>query len=195
MDILPTDIELIEHLQSDSTEAFDIIYKKYSGKLYSFALKYLRSASEAEELIQVVFIKVWENRVKLRKELSFKSYLFTIAYNEICKFFRRRNYQKQFIEKTMLENGTQSTSTENRIEFQSILEQVEGIIETLPERQRIVIRKSKFDGMTTKEIAKELKLAPGTIDNYISEALKYIRNRLGIKESLIILSISLYIFK
>ena len=195
MDILPTDIELIEHLQSDSTEAFDLIYKKYSGKLYSFALKYLRSASEAEELIQVVFIKVWENRVKLRKELSFKSYLFTIAYNEICKFFRRRNYQKQFIEKTMLENGTQSTSTENRIEFQSILEQVEGIIETLPERQRIVIRKSKFDGMTTKEIAKELKLAPGTIDNYISEALKYIRNRLGIKESLIILSISLYIFK
>lgn len=194
MDLIQTDIELIKLLQLDSTEAFDLLYKKYSGKLYAFGLKYLKSVSEAEELVQLVFLKVWENRLKLKKELSFKSYLFTIAYNDICKFFRKRNYQKQFIENTILENKTQSISSENAFDLQSFLVRVEEIIETLPERQRIIIRKSKFNGMTTKEIAQELKLAPGTIDNYISEALKFIRSKIGNEDLLIILFFSLFIF-
>jgi RNA polymerase sigma-70 factor (family 1) len=194
LDLIQTDIELIKLLQLDSTEAFDLLYKKYSGKLYAFGLKYLKSVSEAEELVQLVFLKVWENRLKLKKELSFKSYLFTIAYNDICKFFRKRNYQKQFIENTILENKTQSISSENAFDLQSFLVRVEEIIETLPERQRIIIRKSKFNGMTTKEIAQELKLAPGTIDNYISEALKFIRSKIGNEDLLIILFFSLFIF-
>jgi len=92
LNLVPNDIELVEKLQKGDVEAFDLIYDKYSGKLYSFGLKYLRSNSEAEELVQSVFLKVWENYKNLKKESSFKSYLFTIAYNDICKLFRKRNY-------------------------------------------------------------------------------------------------------
>jgi RNA polymerase sigma-70 factor (family 1) len=189
-----TDIELIKYLQSDSTEAFDLIYKKYSGKLYSFGLKYLKSASEAEELVQLVFLKVWENRVKLKKELSFKSYLFTIAYNDICKFYRKRRYQKKFIDGFLFENNQQSSSMEDSVDYQSVLERVGEIIELLPEKQRIVFQKSKLEGMKTKEIAKELKLSPGTTDNYISEALKFIRDKIKKEKLMIILFFSIFIF-
>lgn len=194
MDLLSSDIELVNKLQRGDTEAFDQIYAKYSGKLYSFGLKYLQSASEAEEIVQAVFLKVWENRKGLKKELSFKSYLFTIAYNDICKFFRKQNYQKQFIDETLYENLKTSSKTEEGIDFQSVLNQVEKIIEMLPEKQKIIFRKSRLKGMSTKEIAEELNLTPGTIDNYISETLKFLRNKLQKEDLLLILFVTLFIY-
>jgi RNA polymerase sigma-70 factor (ECF subfamily) len=56
---IPDDIELVERLQKGDVEAFDLIYEKYSGKLYAFGLKYLQSTAEAEELVQAVFLKIW----------------------------------------------------------------------------------------------------------------------------------------
>ena len=66
--MVPGDNELVERLQKGDVEAFDLIYDKYSGKLYAFGLKYLRSMTEAEELVQSVFLKLWENHINLKKE-------------------------------------------------------------------------------------------------------------------------------
>ena len=179
MKLFPGDNELVERLQKGDVEAFDLIYEKYSGKLYAFCLKYLRSTAEAEELVQSVFLKVWENHKNLRKESSFKSYLFTIAYNDICKLFRKRNYRQQFIDDTLHENSQSSSETEDGINYQSVLEHVQQIVDKLPERQKIIFVKSRQEGKSSKEIAEEVGLSPGTVDNYISEALKFIRKNLG----------------
>lgn len=174
----PEDIELVERLKEGDVEAFDLIYHKYSGKLYAFGLKYLRSPEEAEELVQSVFLKLWENSKNLKKELSFKSYLFTIAYNDICKLFRKRYYQQRFIIDILYENSQSSSETEDGINYQDVLDQIKKIIDKLPERQKKVFLKSRMEGKSTKEIAAEIGLSPGTVDNYISEALKFIRVRL-----------------
>lgn len=175
---LSGDIELVRRLQAGDVEAFDLIYKKYSGKLYSFGLKYLRSTAEAEELVQSVFLKIWENHKHIDKELSFKSYLFTIAYNDICKLFRKRNYLQKFISDTIAENPQFSFEIEEGIDYQSILERIQQIVDKLPERQKTIFLKSRQEGKSTKEIAEEIGLSPGTVDNYISESLKFIRSRL-----------------
>lgn len=172
------DYELVERLQKGDTEAFDLIYEKYSGKLYAFGLKYLRSTAEAEELVQSVFLKIWENYKNLKKESSFKSYLFTIAYNDICKLFRKRNYQQKFITDTLYENPQSATEIEDSIDYQSVLERVQQIVNKLPERQKTIFIKSRQEGKSTKEIAEEVGLSPGTVDNYISESLKFLRTRL-----------------
>jgi RNA polymerase sigma-70 factor (family 1) len=174
----PGDIELVERLQKGDIEAFDLIYEKYSGKLYAFALKYLRSKDEAEELVQLVFLKLWENYKNLRKESSFKSYLFTIAYNDICKLFRKRNYLQKFISDIQYENPQSSTETEDGIDYLSVLERVQQIVDKLPDKQKTIFLKSRQEGKSTKEIAEEVGLSPGTVDNYISESLKFIRNHL-----------------
>jgi len=157
-------------------------------------LKYLRSADEAEELVQSVYLKLWENHRHLNKDLSFKSYLFTIAYNDICKLFRKRNYLQKFISDTLYENSRSSSQTEEGIEFQSVLNRVRQIINKLPERQRSIFCKSKLEGKPTKEIAEELRLSPGTVDNYISEALRFIRKRLCNEDLALLLFASLYFF-
>jgi RNA polymerase sigma-70 factor (family 1) len=172
------DTELVERLQKGDVEAFDLLYNKYSGKLYAFGLKYLRSTEEAEELVQSVFLKLWENYRNLKKESSFKSYLFTIAYNDICKLFRKRNYQQKYVEEALYDNYKSNSETEDCIDYKSEMDRVQQIVDKLPERQKNIFLKSRIEGKSSKEIAEELILSPGTVDNYISESLKFIRSRL-----------------
>lgn len=181
------------NLQNGDVEAFDLVYEKYAGKLYGFTLKYLKSTDETEELVQSVFLKVWENHKTLRKESSFKSYLFTIAYNEICNIFRRRSHLQKFIGEQLIGNSQTSIETEELIDYNSIQEQVDLIIAKLPERQRTIFLKSRKDGKTNKEIANELGLSSGTVDNYISESLKFIRSNLQDKNFSALLLFSLFL--
>jgi RNA polymerase sigma-70 factor (family 1) len=191
--IAPDDNELVDRLQKGDKEAFDLIYEKYSRRLYAFGLKYLRSTEEAEELIQSVFLKIWENHKNLRKESSFKSFLFTIAYNDICKLFRKRNYHQIFITDTLIENPHSSFEIEEDIDYKSILDQVQQIINKLPERQRTIFTKSRMEDKSTKEIAAELNLSPGTVDNYISEALKVVRCRLHSENLYVLMFLSMFL--
>jgi RNA polymerase sigma-70 factor (family 1) len=192
LELTSDDIILTEKLRKGDVEAFDQIYAKYSGKLYSFGLKYLKSIDEAEELVQNVFLKLWENRMGLKTELSFKSYLFTIAYNDMCKLFRKRAYQQKYINDILYENSNSSSENEERIDYKSVLEQVEQIINILPEKQRAIFLKSRKEGKSTKEIAEEVGLAAGTVDNYMSESLKFIRKRLLNESLLVVLFLSLF---
>jgi len=187
-----TDIELIEKLRIGDVDAFDLVYQRYAGKLYAFSLKYLKSKEESEELVQSVFLKVWENQKNLKKDTSFKSYLFTIAYNEICNLFRRRKYQQNLITQIETESSEASGETEDQIEFQFVAEQVDQIIARLPEKQKTIFLKSRQEGKSNKEIADELGLSRGTVDNYISESLKFIRSNLKDKHFSTLLFISLF---
>lgn len=189
---VPGDNELVEKLCGGDVEAFDQLYNKYSGKLYLFGLKYLRSSVESEELVQSVFLKIWENQKKLRKESTFKSYLFTIAYNDICKLFRKRHQQQKFIDNILHDNSQISCETEEIIDSHSALERISQIIDKLPERQKTIFLKSRQEGKSTKVIADEVGLSPGTVDNYISASLKFIRNQLFKESFSVLLFFSLF---
>ena len=193
MKVFPTDIELVIKLQKGDVEAFDLVYEKYAGKLYGFTFKYLKSTDETEELVQSVFLKVWEHHKTLKKESSFKSYLFTIAYNEICNTFRRRSHLQKFIGEQLNDSSQTSNETDELIDYNSIRERVEQIVSKLPERQRTIFLKSREEGKSNKEIAIELELSSGTVDNYISESLKFIRINLHDKNFSALLLFSLFL--
>jgi RNA polymerase sigma-70 factor (family 1) len=191
---LSNDKELVESLQKGDAEAFDKLFGKYANRLFAFGIKYLKSKEDTESLVQDVFLKVWENRQSLKKESSFQSYLFTIAYNKICNIFRRRVSERQFSEKLSLELTENLIKTEDSADYKSILEQVDRLIDQLPDQQKTVFLKSRKEGLSTKEIATELHLSPGTVDNYISAALKFIRSKLGHDNLALVLFASLWVF-
>lgn len=186
------DNELIEKLRNGDVEAFDQVYQRYAGRLYAFSMKYLKSKEEAEELVQSVFLKLWETQKKLKKETSFKSYLFTIGYNEICNIFRRRKYQLNFLANLSFKSSEASGETEEQIDFVFKKEQVDQIIAQLPEKHRTVFLKSRKEGKSTKEISDELNLSKGTVDNYISESLKFIRTNLKDRHFSTLIFVSLF---
>jgi RNA polymerase sigma-70 factor (family 1) len=173
-----SDHDLMENLQKGDPEAFDLIFKRYGDRLYGFAFKYLKSREEAEELVQDVFLKIWENRKNLKQEGTLRSYLFTISYHNMCRLFRRRNYQEK-LARELVHSGEETISIDEKIDYRSVMEQVDQLIEQLPARQKEIFILSRKEGKSSKEIAEELKIVPGTVDNHISEALKFIRKQLG----------------
>jgi len=186
--------ELVERLKKGDLVAFDMIYDMYAGRLYAFSMKYLKSSDEAEELVQCVFMKVWENYKRLDRNLSFKSFLFTIAYNEICRHFRRKSYLKKYIDETLLTGKLSDTAPEEGTEFQSLLAEVEKIIAGLPDTQKKAFVMCKIDGKPAKEVADGLGLSPGTVDNYVSATIRMIRSRLARENLSVILFVALFLF-
>lgn len=182
------DKSLVESLQRGDIQAFNHLFGKYAKRLYSFGIKYLRTKEDAEGLVQGVFMRVWENRENLKKEASFKSFLFTIAYNEICSVFRKRVTKREHREKLAVELTGVHLKIDDQIEYKSVLEEVDRLIAQLPEKQREVLLFRRNMGLSSKEIARELNLTPGTVDNYISAAIKFIRSQL-IRDDLALLLI------
>ncbi len=106
-----TEYQLVKALKKGDLHAFDQLFIKYSKKLYYFAYSHLSSREEAEELVQEVFLKIWENRRGLKEDLSFNAYLFTVSLNAIRKHFRKelreKKYMNRFIENSEKNyNGT-----------------------------------------------------------------------------------------
>jgi len=169
---------LVQLLQEGNVVAFDSLFEIYSPKLFGFALKYLKNESDSEELVQEVFVQIWEHHHSLKSDLSFKSYLFTITLNLIRKHFNKRAISLRYLESLQNVSETEETQNIHYSNYESILQQITIIIEKMPPRRREIFVKSKLEGKSSKEIADELNISDGTVDNQVSEGLKYIRLKL-----------------
>jgi len=139
-------------------------------------LGYLKSTAEAEELVQEVFTIIWEKRADLKEELSFKSFLFTISFNIIRKHFRTRTYLSEYF-KTVI-NDDLDLQTLDKITYDSLYRYITDIVDQLPERRKEIFIKSRFDGLSIKEISEILNISHKTVENQLTDALKFLRKNL-----------------
>ncbi len=188
------DHSLVQLLQKGNVAAFDSLFEIYSPKLFGFALKYFKTETDAEELVQEVFVKVWENRQTLKSELSFKSYLFTIALNQIRKHFNKKATSLRYLESLQNEPEFTDNQSINDDNYESVLTQINLIIEQMPSRRREIFIKSKLEGKSSKEIAAELNISAGTVDNQVSEALRFIRAHLRTNNLALLLFAVLFVY-
>jgi len=169
--------ELVKALSKGEIKAFNDLFQIYGNRLFRFGLGYLKSVPDAEELVQDVFMKIWEKRSEIKENLSFKAYIFTIAFNIIRKHFVKKALTTKYFEQQVIEDL--DLSTIENIDFQSTKKAIDQLIEQLPPRRKTVFMKSRFEGCSVKEIADELGTSPKTVENQLGEALKFIRVRLG----------------
>ena len=186
------DAALIKSLSKGNILAFNTLFRGYSSRLYHFVYGYLKSDVESEEVVQEVFTIVWEKRHTLKENLSFRSYLFTIAYNIIKKHFRARSYLIEYINTAKIESDLDMT-TSHEIDFSSLQGFVTKLIEGMPERRKEIFIKSRIEGLSIREIADSMKISHKTVENQISTALKYIRGCLKNEKLQAALFISLFI--
>lgn len=146
--------ELVKALSKGDIKAFNNLFLIYGNRIFRFAVGYLKSEVDAEELVQDVFLKVWEKRFELKENLSFKSYIFTIAFNIIRKHFVKKALTTKYFEQQVIEDA--DLSTIQNIDFQSTKKAIDQLVEQLPARRKEVFIKSRFEGLTVKEIADEL---------------------------------------
>jgi RNA polymerase sigma-70 factor, ECF subfamily len=174
-----TDEELMLEIKADNMLAFDILYQRYSRKLYKFAFSILKSDEETENIIQDVFLNLWENRHRVVKDSSVQYYVFSIVHNSAISLIRNKARTTQFIEYLRLHQNLNQDPVNVEFEYNELKDKIDRIINRLPERQKEVYILHNVEGLKYHEIAKRLKISENTIENHMSRALKTIREKLG----------------
>jgi len=172
------DYLLVIRISHDDRNAFRSLYDRYSRKIYFFALGYLGSKDEAEELVQSVFVNVWENRESLDPALSVKNYIYKAAVNYIYNYLKKKAIRARFIESVIVRGEEQSNLTYEEVFFHDLENAVNSVVSSLPTQQQKIFRLSRYEGLPDKEIAKKLDISVRTVENMLYRALKVIRQNL-----------------
>ncbi|WP_423129944.1 RNA polymerase sigma factor [Gaoshiqia sp. Z1-71] len=172
------DDALIRKLQKGDPLAFEAIFSKYSHKLYQFSLAYLKSESDAEEIVQEVFLKLWEKRKDIKTETSFQSYLFTVTLNFIKRFFNRKARADQYKHELATQFFEGNNQVESSVTYQDLLNKLETLIDQLPEKRKQIFIERKQHDKPVKQIAEELGITPKTVENQLTRALNFLRSEL-----------------
>jgi len=186
--------ELLTRLKNGDILAFDEVYKLFSQKLFSFVFKILKNEAEVDDIVQEVFVKLWESRNKLEDYNLLNSYIFTIAYNNSIDLIRKRISNNKYLEHLKYSATLNLTpSIISQIEFNELNSQVEKLIANLPNRQKQVYLLHREEGLTYSEIAKQLGISKNTVEIHMVKALKYLRNNIDNSLLINMLFVSLFL--
>ena len=167
--------QLIIGLSKDSHDSFQKLFNRYSRPLYQFSLNYLKSKEAAEDIVQQVFVQLWKNRKSLKTDTSFKSYLFTIALNEVRKQFNLLSRQNKLKHDLLFDFSNHQSNFDDNSDYQFLITKLEGFINCMPEKRRQVFIKKKIEDKSLKEISQELCITTKTVEYHITEAMKFLK--------------------
>lgn len=174
------DNELLYRLKEGDRDAFNSVYWRYSPKVYNTVLYLLNDSDIAEDVVQELFLTIWEKRENIQPELNFEAYISTIARNLAYKYIEEALHKNQTLEE-LNDIKLISSSEEDAIEADSLREYIFNVISSFPEMRRKVFIMSRFENLSHAEIAEKLALSERTVEAHIYQALKELRKVLGNK--------------
>lgn len=178
--------ELLLTLKTGNRHSFTVLYNQYWSQVYNFSRLYLTSRDAAEEVVQEVFVKVWESREFIREDDNFKGLLFIITRNLIFNQ-SRKSFNEDFYKITMLAAMEQSYDMEAEIDAKNLREYIDQLIADLPPKRKLIFTMSRNENMSYKEIAEKLNISEKTVENQISSAIKYLKQNLILLSSFLLM--------
>ena len=182
---------IVEQLKEGSKDALKLLYNQYADRINRFAYGYLKTDFEAEELVQEVFLKLWNNRQKLDGSQNIKSFLFKIAVNTVYDFIRRKNVEQAFQEFVASDN-TSSNETWHEVVYHDMLSQIERIVKLMPEQRQRIFSLSREKGLSNDEIAEALNLSKRTVENQLYRATAFLKKNLKMESGMAVLFFYLF---
>lgn len=171
---------LLKELKKGNEKAISFLMEKYHHDLCVYANNLCGNYDEAKDIVQNVFLKLWEKRQKINEIKSFKSYLYKAVFNRFINEYRKNSkflvFEKEYIDSlNELVNSSEVDLLHQKIEL------VKKEIENLPSKCKKVFLMSKQDGLTNIEIADYLNISAKTVENHITKAFKILRKNAGEK--------------
>ncbi len=179
---------LIIQLNKGSEQAFDRIYKIFSSRVLSFAISLLSDRTEAEEIVQVVFVKIWERRKEISVSGSFESYLFTMCKNAILNSIRTADYHRVYLEYKRY-NPEPDTFLDQELNCRELETLYKKAINKLSPRKKEIFILNRTQALSYPEIAQKLGVSIKTVRNQMDAAsaeIKDLISRLGFTGILIL---------
>jgi RNA polymerase sigma-70 factor (ECF subfamily) len=170
--------KLLLELSLGSEFAFTNLYNRYKNIVYSTGLKITKSKILAEEAVQDIFLKIWQNRENLAEISNFENYIFIISrnhlFNSIKKIARETSVRSEI---SLTDTGLVDSDISIKDEqYNTILNK---IIEQLPPQQQKVYQMAKRDGLSHQKIAEDLGISTETVKKHMAQALKFIRLKIS----------------
>ena len=155
--------------------AFEGLFREHYKPLCAFACQYLREGDKAQDLVQDLFFRLWQDREKIQVTMSIKAYLFASVRNRCLNVIATQGRVRSLDEETDDLRQEEAVTEEERTHR---LGRVHAAIEALPEERRRIFKLSRYEGLKYQEIADRLGLSVKTVENQMGKALKTLREDL-----------------
>lgn len=170
----------IAGLQEGNKVVFEWVYKLYFKSLYGYAFALLQTDFEAEEIVQKLFVAIWEKKETLQIQTSLKSYLYRSIHNACMNRIKHEKVKQQYTSHTTHVMKTVKPKNPSQVtQYKELKTSLIKALEELPEQCRTVFQLSRFDGLKYKEIANQLGISEKTVENHMGKALKLMRVKLA----------------
>lgn len=174
-----TDEALVILLKKDNEKAFLEIYDRYKNQLASPLVRLLHSQELAEEVLQDVFIMLWEKRSDMDESKSVPAYLYRSAVNKTKNIFRKIANDNRLREEFLYHfNASNKNPVEEWLEGKEVKQLLDNLLDRLPPQQRKVYMLCKLDGLSYKEVSEQLKISVTTVNSHIRNANIFLRGEL-----------------
>lgn len=174
---LKLDSILIQLAHDDKT-ALQGLFNYFYPRLYNFSRLFLKFEEGIDDILQEVFIRIWENRRNIKNSETFNAYIFTITRNLLLNELRNRLNNEKAKAKMFKKSVAEEYLLSDQIEFDELNAQVNQMVAELPEKQREVFLLSRKEGLSYKEIASKLGIAEKTVEYHISQAIGVLKKKL-----------------
>lgn len=182
-----SDQQLLARLREGDHAAFTEIYNRYWSVLYLHARHMLGEPDLARDVIQEVFIGIWNKGGELELQTSLKAYLYKSVRNTILNMVRREKVQMGYMEELshIYKEGTYDT--EEQLRFNELSRLIEGEVQLMPPKMRVVFEMSRKEYLSHAEIASKLSISDSTVKKQVNKALRILRLRLNIPVSILLI--------
>lgn len=171
---LYTDQELLEAIRNDDERAFHELFRRYWKKVHCMAYSRVRSKELTEEIVQDLFISLWNKRASLAIT-NLPSYLYTSVKHRVLNYIESQIVRRKYWEYYKNYIPQQEEATAQAVEFDALMEAIETGIERLPEKSKKVFRLNRLEGLSIPEIASTLNLSEKAIQYHLTQSLKKLR--------------------
>jgi RNA polymerase sigma-70 factor (family 1) len=166
---------LIHLISSGDEQAFTVLYNRHKDKLYAFAIDLVGSHDKAYDLVQEVFLKIWEQRASFAEKEIFAAYLYQMVRNFSMDYFRSIVRESTLYKILSASEKEAVLTPESFLEYHDLQKKVQLAINNLPPRQKEIYIMHKEERLKYNEIAERLNLSVSTVENHFSRAIGSIR--------------------
>jgi RNA polymerase sigma-70 factor, ECF subfamily len=173
------DSDILLAIRQGNERVFETVFRKHYQALCNYACGILKDMDDAEEVVQSIFMKFWEQREGIEINVSLKSYLYRAVHNTCLnrlKHLKIQEVHKQYVGNYYEENHDSATEIMDKVELEN---RIADALEKLPEQCRLIFKMSRFEELKYQEIADKLGLSIKTIENQIGKALRIMRAELA----------------
>jgi len=155
---------------------FSELFRKHEHKLYTLALKLTKSDQLAKDIIQDVFLKLWDQRTQLSTIINIEAWLYRVTENKIIDFLRKASADSRLKERIWNQLQQIVNESEQYLAAKEYNQIIQKAIDQLPPQRKLIYQLNKENGMNYRQIANELQLSKHTVKNQLSTAVQSVRN-------------------